>query len=655
LKLKTKFLILIVVALSISATLVTVVELYSMYNQASRENENNLRNQAVQLASQVDTWFTGFKQAGQALAGQPVLLQGTADDIQQSLMAVQKSIPGISNLSVIRRDGVLTYAYPYNPKLVGTSMADRDYFKAVLTTKESFTTEVMVSRNSGKQVVIIAHPIKDKNNEVQGVLVQGVDLELLQDMVNKIRVGQTGVAAVTTPTGKFIAHTNEQAVADGQSLSEGMLALSQKNSQEVKQDTTASGSSNLGTAARIEATGWFIAVEVPVSELMSGFYSSVKYGLGTFLVILLICSVGVIFICNRLFRPLAVINEQAAKLGEGDLNTAFICQSRDELGQLATTMDDAISKLRDILRTVYNHSQNLLSASKELASTSDEVERAVQQIAVNTNEVAAGTQEVGGRILDAANRTDEVTKLTQVTALEMQNLFHNAETIEKVVQQGQGMIDQATQVINGIAESTNGNVNLVSKLSEKSQQVNDIVAMINTVAHQTNLLALNAAIEAARAGEHGRGFAVVADEVRKLAEQSQHSAEEISRIIKEMVADISNVVSVFQNTSKAMDEGVNTMGQANSSFADIAGHIQATLAKIQEVGSLTEQQENAINDLKTIIHSVAALSQQSAAATQSSAASNEQISASVENVAFSAQTLSTLADKLQQAVTRFKF
>ena len=168
-------------------------------------------------------------------------------------------------------------------------------------------------------------------------------------------------------------------------------------------------------------------------------------------------------------------------------------------------------------------------------------------------------------------------------------------------------------MINEFAATAQNNVHLGVELRNKSQQVREIVDLINTLTGQTNLLALNAAIEAARAGEHGRGFAVVAEEVRKLAEQSRQAAEQINEIVESMLADIGDVVEAFEKTRESMETGVNTITAANASFGTIAANIEKSRAKVQQAALLAERQAQAAADLMPAVHGVAAIAEQSAA------------------------------------------
>lgn len=389
-------------------------------------------------------------------------------------------------------------------------------------------------------------------------------------------------------------------------------------------------------------------------EMLNGIYSGIQSSALALLAALIIVGIGSWLIVGRLFQPLTSMAREVSRLGQGDLTLAIDNKSQDEIGQLSAVINVTAENLRDIVGTVQTNARLIASASEELAASTDEVGRAVGQVAQTAGEIAKGTEETGRMMQNAASRTAELSELSGAVTQEMQLLNQNAQSIGTAAAKGQTAIHRATDVIQGIADTTQINAGLAGNLSTKSQQVRDIVEMINAIAGQTNLLALNAAIEAARAGEHGRGFAVVAEEVRKLAEQSSQASAQIETIIHDMLTDIDKVVSESGKATSAVANGVTTIHEANASFSDINDHIAATVNKVTAVTQLAGQQAQAANALKEVVQNVAAVTEQAAAATETTAASAEEVNASVEEITANAASLSQVAGELQAAVAKFK-
>ncbi|GEM_PF-18008 len=370
--------------------------------------------------------------------------------------------------------------------------------------------------------------------------------------------------------------------------------------------------------------------------------------------VLLSCSFNSILL-HRIMCPLKTVSAQASHMKDGDLTVSLECGGNNELGEITTSINSALEYLRTLLGLVTDEAAEVSSKSVEIAAVSDGASRDIRLISMAVAELASGAQETGTMAQNAASKTDQVSELAKNTAAGLQSLLQITQQIMASVHQGSEAIGRSKNIVNEIAATSQYNVRLGGELKGKSQEVREIIKLINSITAQTNLLALNAAIEAARAGEHGRGFAVVAEEVRELANRSHHAAGQINEIVESMLSDIGHVVVAFETTQESMNTGVNTITAANVSFADIRSDIEKSRIKLQEVTLLADNQADAAADLMSTVHGVAAIAEQSAAATQTAAASSEQITTSVAQIASGTQQLSRLAGNLEQAVFRFHF
>lgn len=371
-------------------------------------------------------------------------------------------------------------------------------------------------------------------------------------------------------------------------------------------------------------------------------------------IIFISCLVTLISV-NAFEGLMTTISGQISKIEGEDLTVSIEYDEDNTLGNIATSINTNLKNLRELLGLVNNEAEGLSSKSVDIAAATNEASRAIGVISITVAELAAGAQETGDIMQNAANKTDQVTELAKNTSEEMQVLLYSAQQISLSAQRGQAAVEKSMFVINEIAVKAQDNAHLGMGLRDKSEEVRGIIDVINAIAGQTNLLALNAAIEAARAGEHGRGFAVVADEVRKLAEQSRQAADQINGIVESMLTDIHQVVEAFESTKKSMVAGVNTITDANVSFREITTDIDKSSVKSQEVALLADCQAQAAADLKLTVHSVVTIAEQSAATTQTAAASSQQINASIAEIANGTQVLSRLAGNLEQTIFRYKF
>jgi methyl-accepting chemotaxis protein len=326
---------------------------------------------------------------------------------------------------------------------------------------------------------------------------------------------------------------------------------------------------------------------------------------------------------QRMVEYLQGLAASAERIAQGDLTVAVEPKSeRDVLGVAFKTMS---ASLRKIVADVSAAAQRLSAASQEMSSTSEETSRAVEEIAKAVQDVAAGAE----RQVQMVHTTRESAEESAVAA----------ERAREVAGHGVNAAEQANTAMAAVKQSSAEVVEAINQLAAKSEQIGGIVETITGIAGQTNLLALNAAIEAARAGEQGRGFAVVAEEVRKLAEESQTAAEQISRLVHEIQSETGRTVTVVTDGARQTEDGAVVVDQTRQAF--------------QEIGAAVSDMAVRIEHIATASNEVASVAEQSSASTEQVSASTEETSASAQEITASAQELSATAQSLERLVAHF--
>jgi methyl-accepting chemotaxis protein len=356
---------------------------------------------------------------------------------------------------------------------------------------------------------------------------------------------------------------------------------------------------------------------------------------------------------NNTFAPIQELKQTSETVASGDLSRDITLRAKGDIQKLVESFKMMLNSLRGIVADVRETSSLVSTTSDNLASISEEMNATTEEVSTAIQRIASGAQHQAERIKEVVKIVgDQLTSVEQVVS-SAESAADASTKASEVAQKGGDSAQVALQKMREIQAVVDGATEIVRKLGERTKEIHQIVNVITNIAQQTNLLALNAAIEAARAGEHGRGFAVVADEVRKLAEGSGRAASQISVLVDQIETETKRAVDQMENGAKDVSVGATVIDSALASLEDIAATIEETAAMVEEITAATEEQKASAEKIVQAVDEVAKISEDTSAASEETASSTESLTASMQEMTASAQELARLAGILQNSVERF--
>lgn len=329
-------------------------------------------------------------------------------------------------------------------------------------------------------------------------------------------------------------------------------------------------------------------------------------------------------------------------------------EGRDEIAQLANSVNNMRESFRNILINMDETSNRLNDSSNHLATSANEVQQSSEQIAISMSELATGTETQANSTADLLTHMNNFVNIVQTSEKESEQMAEESTEVLSLTEEGAGLMSSSVQQMNQIDKIVKQTVEQVQGLDKQSAQISNLVLVVKDIAEQTNLLALNAAIEAARAGEYGSGFSVVAEEVRTLAEQVTDSVSEITTIVNEIQAETGQVVQALTKGYEEVQEGTVQIEQTGESFTHINEAIENMTERIKSISNNMENIVTNSDHMNNLIEDISAVSQESAANVEEAAATSEETSSVMEGVAQNADELNELADELKRELEIFK-
>ena len=393
---------------------------------------------------------------------------------------------------------------------------------------------------------------------------------------------------------------------------------------------------------------------------MTGVKSAIKRNLVTVIIsgLLVFLILGLILFrgSNYAIKTINILKKQMGFMASGDFSKDIpeeLLTKNDEFGEISQAVSSMQMSIRDVVKNVMVASEQLAASSEELTATSQQSSTAANEIGKTIEEIAYGASDQAKNTGQGASSILELGSLIMENKSDIQNLNTTTEKVNNLKDEGLEVLVDLVEKTNINSKSSKEVQEIIINTNESAGKIVSASEMIKSIAEQTNLLALNAAIEAARAGEAGRGFAVVADEIRKLAEESNKFTEEISNIINDLTDKASSGVKTMEELEEIVSSQSRSVKLTNDKFQGIADSIEEMRSLINRVNDSSDEMEYKKEDIISIIESLSSISEENAAGTEEASASVQEQTAAMEEIANASEELSKIAEELNERVGEF--
>jgi len=528
----------------------------------------------------------------------------------------------------------------------------RDWYKIAEEVRAGVVWSEPYVDTATEEYIITASRAIVSDNKVVGVLGVDINLTKLTDRVSEMDIGFNGYPFLIGLDGTAIVHPTKR----GEDLSSlpfiDKMLTSEKESDTIRYELD--GDEKVLVYNTVPKTNWKVGSAYSMEDLIQSSKEIERLLIVTALITLAIMLVLVVFISNKITKPIKQLQKTVTDVSTGDLSIQSEINSKDETGLLASDLNKMIVNMKNTIQVVQESIYNVRESAEGLSAVSEETNASSEEMAKAVSEIATGASQSAADSDRAHHQTEQLGTRINGVYEKSKAMSEMAGQADVMNQSGLNQVKELENAYHSSSEYISSMEKVIFSLEAKVKTIESVMGTITDISSQTNLLALNASIEAARAGEHGKGFAVVAEEVRKLADQSVKATEEVKRTIIEIQQGSHQAVDEMVKTKETFDVQKEVIQKTNHVFDQTSQLMKSMQDEIErmyeEVGQINLEKDEVVN----VIQMMAATAEQTAASCEEMSASTEEQVRAVQSVTQAAERLTDLSQELQSSIERFK-
>ena len=635
----------------------------SIENSTIKRMTENVNN----MSDIINEWIDGKLLEVRSTANTPTakLISSNIEAVDEfnknRILNLEKDYPGeYDNAAVINfnNDGISRAQYA-NGKTVNGDVSEKQWYKDLMTGRSYNISNPVISKGSGKTLIVIGAAVKDDSDNIIGDMISAVNISRIQEKINEFKFGENGYSILISDDGTIITHPDESLIMKSKITELDDSDMVNLGKEMLKSD---SGDFKFGVGdnksiafyKKIPLTNWRVASVISERELFAEGRSLVTTLAMVSVIIIIIIAGIIIFMANKFSKPLRKLCDFSSEIAQGNLTCELNINRSYEIGQVADTLKNTSYELRNMV-------VDISTSANEVNKLADDVNEAIKQSLLGTEEITKSMEQISRGAINQAENADKASEITGELVDEIKSVVDKCNYMNEIVNDsikmstiGTERVQNAVENIKSIEKINNESIEQTLNLLEKSNEIGQIVNVISEIAEQTNLLALNASIEAARAGEQGKGFAVVASQVGELAKQSNEAAKKIENIIRGIQQQVQVIDKQMKFGAAEVANGVETTKSVSENFTEIEKTFKEIESVVLEVFHASNIMEEKAHTTSNSIKEVAGVTEENSSATEEVTAANEEQSASMQQIAETTSKLDELIENLNETIKKFK-